>query len=165
MIPAIQSILGKLTPFEEMKRIIEEESFSIASLNAALATFQRYYKQGTFTPQETALLVEAGKAQRAKLSTAEKKNVARESLAKATFQSHGATGPHPEVMQHDEHELYRLILKLNPELPDAFMQLERLELRYMERERSEYGKKWLVPAITQKLAEIGTAWAERAGAP
>lgn len=145
--------------------VLIQEARATAQLDTALVSFQDAYRQGKLTPQETARLVEAGKAQRTKLtSTAEgkPKNVAKEALSKATYQSKGASSPNPSVMQGDEHQLYTAITALDAELPDAFGQLERLELWYTEKERSEYGKKWLVPAITKKLAEIGDAWAMKA---
>ncbi len=141
-----------------------EEATTTEALNGALASFQSAYKTGELNQTETALLVTVGRWKRSELSKAEtKKSTVRQSLEKATYQGIGGVPrPNPHLMEGDEHQLYRTIVDLNPELPDAFTTLEKLELWYMERERSDYGKKWLVPAVTQKLREIESAWAKKA---
>ncbi len=149
--------------YVSFKNLIEGAA-GLMVLDAILPVFQSACKEGKLSQTEIVLLVHAGKKKRAELSAAEgKKSPARQALEKATYQGPaGVPRPNPHQMQDDELTLYRTIIALDPELPDAFAQLEKLELWYMEKERSDYGKKWLVPAVDKKLAEITTAWAKKA---
>jgi hypothetical protein len=139
---------------------------SVDGLNDVLVAFQNQYRLGAFTQFETTLLVNAGKKRRAELSAAEgKKSVAQEALSKAKFQGPGGVPrPNPFQLPAEERELLTKVLKVQPSATDAFAQLERLELEYMEKQRSDLGKQMLGEAFGRVLADITTAWAKKAEA-
>lgn len=100
-----------------------------------------------------------------KESTAEEKpSVAQAALKNAKFQGVGGVPrPNPYQLPPDEQELLSAVRAVDAESPEAFVTLERLELRYMERERSAAGKTLLVEAFGLKMRGISAAHAKRTG--
>ncbi len=135
-------------------------------LDRLLGQFQKLFRDQRLTKEETAKILAAGKAKRADLSTAEeRRNNVAYSRAHTKIQSHGVA-PRPNLLQlpDDERELYQNIQKVDLRSHDPLGQLERWELVYAEKERSEAGKKLLMDLFEQRGRELSAVWAEVKGA-